>query len=166
MNAVNSKVDYFNVLNDLLNKQIASLQTAAAYLNDIKVSIETNNLESLQQLIKHNDIPLSRIEEQESERFAVIEACGYEKNKTGFKQCIESFDDDNKTLTTLSDLLYDVMDELQMATTVSDLLITKNKNRVKQSLSILTGTTLKKDHTYSSTGKANPDDLKRNLAIA
>jgi len=166
MNELNSKAECFSLFKGLLIKQIDSIQIATVYLNNIKTSIEANDLESLQLLIKHNEIPLSQIEDQETERFSLVERCGYEKNKSGFKQCIESFDDDSKTLGSLQISLSKVMDELQTATTVSDLLITKNKNRVKQSLSILTGTTLQKDQTYSSTGKANQDGLTRDLAIA
>ncbi len=166
MSELKTKAEYFSLFKSLLTKQIDSILIATAYLNNIKASIEANNIDTLQQLIKHNDIPLSQIEEQEKERFSLIESCGYEKNKTGFKQCIKSFDDSSDTLSSLQNSLYKVMDELQTATTVSDLLITKNKNRVKQSLSILTGTTLQKDSTYASNGKSNQDSLTRDLATA
>jgi len=160
------KQECYTLLNELLEKQISSLTIATRYLNDIKDAIESNNLESLQQLIKHNNIPLSQIEELENSRFSLIESCGFEKNKQGFKKCLKACDDTQGTLNILHKKLNSALVELEKATKVSDLLVLQNKQRVKKSLDILTGSTIKKDHTYSSQGTTNQDSLTRPLAIA
>jgi len=155
----------FNLLSDLIIKQTEAISKACVYLNDLKKSIEANNLEALKYLIQHNDIPLSQIEEHEKSRFSLIHQYGFDNTVEGYTQCIETFDDDEKSLSGLQTRLNDVMNELQMATKVSDLLVTKNKQRVKQALSILTGSSLLKDHTYSATGNKKEDRLTRPLAI-
>ncbi len=166
MNQANLTQSAFEQLSDLFLKQINSLDKATAYLTEIKSSIEANDLEALKRLIQQNNIPLSQIEEHEKARFELIKHYGFENTKAGITQCVASFDDGKKSLQALHDRLNKALSVLQKATTVSDLLITKNKQRVKQSLSILTGTSLKTDPTYSSTGNNNQDSLIRPLAIA
>jgi len=166
MSQLANKQDVYTVMSDLLFKQIKSISKATNYLNEIKTAIESNDLESLKDLIQHNDIPLAQIEEQEKSRFAFIHQYGFENTQQGFTQCIDTFDNADKNLSTLQSQLNDALSELQTATKVSDLLITKNKQRVKQALSILTGTSLQKDHTYSATGSKKEDSLTRPLAIA
>jgi len=156
----------FKLLSDLIIKQIEAISKACTYLNDLKKSIESNDLEALKHLIQHNDIPLAQIEEHEKSRFSLIHQYGFDNTVEGFTQCIKTFDNDKKSLSRLQDRLSDVMHELQVATKVSDILVTKNKQRVKQALSILTGTSLLKDHTYSSSGNKKADSLTRPLAIA
>ncbi len=153
-------------LNDLMTQQIQAINKATQYLNDIKSSVESNDLETLKQLIQHNNLPLSQIEEQEKARFALIKELGFEQTKKGFTQCVTTHDDTRHSLSQLDTALNLAMKQLHTATTVSDLLISKNKQRVKQSLSILTGASLQTDPTYSSTGNSNKDHLIRPLAIA
>lgn len=160
------KQECYSSLYELLTQQIASIKVATTYLNDIKNSIESNDIESLQHLIKHNEIPLNKIEEQETARFSLIESCGFEKNKTGFERCVKACDDSNKSLSDIYSQLNHSLDELQKATEVSGLLVSKNKERVQKSLNILTGNSIKKDPTYSSQGTTNNDSLTRPLAIA
>jgi flagellar biosynthesis/type III secretory pathway chaperone len=160
------KNECYTLLSELLTKQIASLNVATSYLNDIKECIETNSLEGLQSLIKHNKIPLSQIEDLEISRFSLIESCGFEKDSQGFERCIKACDNSDKSLSQLNEQLNSSLSELQKATEVSGLLVAKNKTRVKNSLSILTGNSIKKDPTYSSQGTTNSDSLTRPLAIA
>jgi len=156
----------FSQFHQLLTQQISSLKMAATYLNAIKESIHSNDLEALQKLIKNNAIPLSDIEKYETERFNLTEQCGFEKNKNGFISCIKSHDNSDLTLDTLQKELYNAMDELKIATEVNDLLVTKNKQRIQHSLEILTGTTLNKTQTYSAEGTKQQGGLTRPLAIA
>lgn len=166
MSNLEKNKDISGLLSDLLIKQTEAINKACVYLNDLKKSIEANDLETLKHLIQHNDIPLSQIEEYEKSRFSLIHQYGFDKSAEGFKKCVAAFDDDKKSLGHLLTQLHDAMSELQTATKVSDLLVTKNKQRVKQALSILTGTSLIKDHTYSASGNKKADSLTRPLAIA
>ncbi len=160
------KQECYSLLSELLTKQISSLDIATSYLNDIKNSIESGDFDSLKNLIQHNKIPLSQIEEQETARFSLIESCGFEKNNQGFERCVKACDDGTGTIKELYTQLQASLDSLQKATEVSGLLVSKNKDRVKKSLNILTGNSIKKDPTYSSQGTTNQDSLTRPIAVA
>lgn len=166
MSSLAVKEDAFSLLSNLLIKQTEAITKASDYLKSIKESIESNDLESLKHLIQHNDIPLTQIEEHEKSRFNLIHQYGFDNTAKGITQYIDTFDDDINSLRNLQTRLNESMSELQTATQVSDLLVTKNKQRVKQALSILTGTSLIKDHTYSASGNKKADSLKRPLAVA
>lgn len=166
MKIVDKDKNCFSLLSNLLTHQISFVEQASDYLNQIKLSIEKNDVETLQTLIKNNNIPLNQIEEHEKARFNLINNYGFEKTKEGFLACVKSFDDSEQSLIELHSKLLKALDMLQVSTKVSDLLVTKNMQRVKQSLSILTGTSLAKDPTYSASGYTHKDSLTRDLATA
>lgn len=166
MNAAQPITDHFLLFKTLLNEQIEYLETTNQYLADLKESIQSNNLEALQKLVKTNVIPLSQIEALEESRFSLTEQCGYKRNKEGFIACLKACDNDAQVLNELQIKLFDTMKQLKEATQVNDLLIGKSKKRVQDSIHILTGMTLLKDQTYSNKGTKDHGGRSRTIAKA
>ncbi|MBL7005278.1 MAG: flagellar protein FlgN [Gammaproteobacteria bacterium] len=150
----------------LLTTQIDSLVSTTNYLLEIKTSIQNNDLEALQQLIKSNNIPLAKIERLENERLTLTQKCGFKADKSGFKECIIANDNQQKTLDSLQAELFNVMQELKKATEVNHLLVSQNKNRIDKSLSILTGISQTSNQTYSVSGIKEEGKHSRPLAVA
>lgn len=159
------KTERYSLIKSLLTEEIQLINKATDYLDKIKLSIETNDLEQLQALIRNNEIPLQQIEISEQQRLAMASQYGFEQNKQGFTQCVEHSDDKNNTLMTFLNNLYDAMEALKKATMVNDLLVFKNKTRVQNSLHILTGSK-QQDQTYTDKGSKQDSKHSRPLAIA
>ncbi len=152
---------------ELLRAHNACIESANAYLASIKSAIAENRLEALQQSLSGPEMPMAEIERLESERHALLQACGFDGDDDGFRKCIAWCDDDGGHIYDLYQQLVKNLVQLQRAIQLNSLLVSKGQDRVRRSIGILTGIgDNSQAKTYRSDGKTSADSGRRDIAIA
>lgn len=154
-------------LSELLQAQNDRITGASEYLMAIKNAIADNQLDNLQQSLASPDLAIEDIENLEQQRHQVLARFGFDQNNDGLEKCIDWCDDDQNRLSGLYQQLIKRLVELQHAIQITSLLVNKGQERVRRSISILTGagpsTTCK---TYSSKGQTINPAGRRDIAVA
>ncbi len=154
-------------LSALLANHVAQIDVATAYLRSVKQAIADNNVENLQQALEHPDFDVDAIERLEVERHRLLETHGFSANFAGFEKCIAWCDDADGGLAKLYQQLVQSLIALQHSIQLNQLLVNRGRDRVRRSLSLLSGLGgAGQARTYGSDGKPEPTAGRRDIATA
>lgn len=155
----------FQQMNALLTRQIDEIDGISSFLQAIKKAIATNELDSLKQLLSQQN-PLENIGSLETQRHQLLTTFGYELSQQGMEQCIDDCDHEG-VLGSLYQSFQQSLSDLQHAIQVNNLLIDKNKIRIRNSLKLLTGQqNADSTNLYSRRGQALAHNNGRSIAQA
>lgn len=156
----------FQKMTTLLSKQDEEIQGIIVYLGDIKNAIATNEIEVLNTLLTQQPLPMEDISNLETQRNQLLAAYGYELTQQGLEKCISECDA-NGSLDKQYQSFQQALSHLQRSIQVNSLLIDKNKNRINNSLKLLTGQqNSDNSKTYASNGRTSSYSNKRSIAQA
>lgn len=152
---------------ELLLAHITSIAEANAYLLGFRNAIADDNLDALQQALRHPEAAFESIERLERQRHHLLGESGFSRDRAGFEECVRWCDDEHRRVSNLYRQLVDALVELQHSIQVNSLLVNKGKDRVRRTIGILTGHGESDDgNTYSRKGKTSEGASRRNIAIA
>ena len=148
----------------LLGRQTDELEAINAYLGDLKSAIAEGETEVLNELLTQQRLPIAEMEDLESQRHKLLEIYGYQPDREGLLGCIAWCDSD-EIISRQYELFRQALLRLQRAIQVNSLLVSKGKERVRQSLQLLVGQTNNEQATtYASNGKTDGDHQLRTIA--
>ena len=124
-------------LASLLEQQLESIRHNREILDDVKALISQNDNAGLLQLLEQRPIDLSGLESMQSEQHQLLQSWGFGDDETALKQCAEACT--SETLYALYETLEAELKALREGLMINDLLIRKNQQRVRQSISLLSG---------------------------
>ncbi|MCP4187857.1 MAG: flagellar protein FlgN [Gammaproteobacteria bacterium] len=150
----------------LLVHQKEELDAINTYLDEIKSAIVENDAESLNTLITQQRLPIAEMDDLEKQRNCLLETYGFKANRDGLLSCIAWCDKD-EAITRQYELFRQALLHLQRSIQVNSLLVSKGRERVRQSLQLIMGQpTSEQVTTYSSRGKAEDNCNHRTIAQA
>jgi len=150
----------------LLIRQTDELEAINAYLVDIKAAIAEGETEVLNKLLTQQRLPIAEMEDLESQRHRLLEIYGYQADREGLLGCI-AWCDNEEIIARQYELFRQALLRLQRGIQVNSLLVSKGKERVRQSLQLLVGQANNEQAittTYASNGKTDDDSLLRSIA--
>jgi hypothetical protein len=149
-------------LAQLLETQTDELQAINSYLTRIKNAVAENDIEKLNQLVAQQRLPIKEIEDLQAQRHSLMSTYNFESNNAGIEQCIEWCDQQGKLAQGYQTFKQELM-QLQRSLQISDLLVSKGQNRIRQSLHLLTGQS-DNAKTYTSSGQSMDSTDGRSIA--
>ena len=149
-------------LSSLFETQTSELQAVNSYLIKIKNAIAENDVEALNNLVDEQTLPIREIDLLQAKQRQLMSSYNFQPTREGLEKCIEWCDKEN-TISKQYQTFKVEMEKLQLSLQVSDMLINKGQNRVRQSLHLLTGQTVN-TRTYTSTGHSQESTEGRSIA--
>jgi flagellar biosynthesis/type III secretory pathway chaperone len=154
-------------LSQLLQTQLAKVDEVNHYLQELKTSIAKNDIEAINGTLTKNNLPIGEIEDLESHRNRLLSQYGFEANKDGQTACIKWSDDNEGNLSKQYQLLSESLVQLQRSIQINALLVNKGQDRIRRSVSLLTGQlNNEKTITYSKNGQTRDATNKRSITQA
>jgi flagellar biosynthesis/type III secretory pathway chaperone len=154
-------------LSQLLQTQLAKADQVNHYLAELKTSIAQNDIEAINGTLSQNNLPLGEIEDLENHRNQLLSQYGFEANKEGQVSCIKWCDDNEGNLSKQYQLLSESLIQLQRSIQINALLVNKGQDRIRRSVSLLTGqVNNEKSSTYSKNGQTHAATNKRSISQA
>lgn len=156
----------FRQLNALMPKQLGELEDLNGYLDNLKSKIANGELGELNRLVADQPFAIDTIEKLEQQRADLLAQFGFEIGREGFLACIR-WCDQNEALRSHYTQYEKRLKQLQQALLSNHLLVSKSRERIRQSLHLLTHQTpAEKSAIYSACGTAETASCKRSLAQA
>lgn len=152
----------YQSLTDLLQNQTTELQTINNYLTQIKNAVADNDVEALDQLVTQQRLPVAEIEDLQIQRQQLMSNYNFDADNTGFEKCIDWCDQQGTLASQYQNFKQELM-LLHRSLQISDLLVSKGQNRIRQSLQLLTGQTVN-TKTYTSNGQSQDSTDGRSIA--
>ncbi len=150
----------------LLVHQTEELDAINTYLGEIKSAIVENDTESLNTLITQQRLPIAEMDDLENQRNGLLKVYGYQVGREGLLSCIAWCDKD-EAISRQYELFRQALLRLQRAIQVNSLLVSKGRERVRQSLQLIMGQPASGEvTTYSSIGKTEDSNSHRTIARA
>ncbi len=150
----------------LLVDQSAELDAINTYLAEIKSAIVENDTESLNTLITQPNLPVTEVDKLENHRNHLLKQYGFKPDRDGLARCIAWCDKDG-IISQQYEMFQKAVLRLQHTIQVNNLLVSKGRERVRQSLQLIMGQpTSNRMTTYSSNGKTADNDGHRTIARA
>ena len=154
-------------LSQLLQIQLTKVDEVNHFLVELKVSIAQNDIETINATLSENDLPIAEIEDLEYHRNQLLSQYGFEANKEGQAACIKWCDDNEGNLSKQYQLLSESLIQLQRSIQINALLVNKGQDRIRRSVSLLTGQVNdEKSSTYSKNGQTHSTANKRSISQA
>ena len=154
-------------LRQLLQMQLTKIDEVDHYLVELKASIAQNDVEAINGTLSGNNLPIDEIEDLEKQRNQLLSQYGFEVNKEGQAACINWCDDSEGSLSNQYQLLSESLIQLQRSIQSNALLVNKGQDRIKRSVSLLTGqVNNEKSTTYSKNGQSHDASNKRSISQA
>jgi flagellar biosynthesis/type III secretory pathway chaperone len=154
-------------LDQLLQMQLATVEEVNQYLVELKASIAQNDIEVMNSSLSENNLPIDKIETLEHRRNQLLIQYGFEASNEGLTECIKWCDDNVGSLSKRYQLLTDSLIQLQQSIQINALLVNKGQDRIKRSVSLLTGQVgYEKSSTYSKNGQTYDAINKRSISQA
>jgi flagellar biosynthesis/type III secretory pathway chaperone len=154
-------------LSQLLQMQLAKVDEVNHYLVELKDSIAQNDIEAINGTLSQNNLPIGEIEDLENHRNQLLTQYGFETNKEGQAACIKWCDDNEGKLSKQYQLLSESLIQLQQSIQINALLVNKGQDRIRRSVSLLTGqVNSEKSNTYSKNGQTHGATNKRSISQA
>jgi flagellar biosynthesis/type III secretory pathway chaperone len=154
-------------LSQLLQIQLTKVNEVNRFLVELKVSIAQNDIETINATLSENDLPIAEIEDLENHRNQLLSQYGFKANKEGQAACIKWCDDNEGNLSKQYLLLSESLIQLQQSIQINALLVNKGQNRIRRSVSLLTGQVNdEKSSTYSKNGQTHGTANKRSISQA
>lgn len=151
----------------LLQTQITKVDEVNNYLVELKDSLARNDIEAIDGTLSENNLPVSEIENLEEHRNQLLGQYGFEANKEGQAACIKWCDDNEGSLSRQYQLLSESLTQLQRSIQINALLVNKGQDRIRRSVSLLTGQVdNEKSSTYSKNGQTYGTTDKRSISQA
>ena len=155
------------ILSQLLQAQLAKVDEVNHYLLELKDSIAQNDIEAINGTLSQNNLPIGEIEDLEDHRNQLLSQYGFEANKEGQAACIKWCDDNEGNLSKQYQLLSESLIQLQRSIQINALLVNKGQDRIRRSVSLLTGqVNNEKSSTYSKNGQTYTANNKRSISQA
>jgi hypothetical protein len=151
-------------LTQLFDTQTSELQAINSYLTKIKYAVAENDVEALNNLITEQRLPIKEIEILQEKQHQLMSRYNFKSNNTGLDKCIAWCDRQDKLLDRYQ-IFKQEMETLQHSLQISDMLVSKGQNRIRQSLHLLTGQTVN-TRTYTSSGQSQESTDGRSIAHA
>ncbi len=159
-----SQQECFQQLDRLLQRQTAEFDGINAYFCDIKTMIADGDSEQLSQLLTRQGLPLSEIDDLESQRHKLLKLYGFDADREGLLACIQRCDQ-NSILSQGYQRFEQALLRLQHSIQLNSLLVSKSQKRIRESLHLLTGQAAPNNvRTYSSSGLTQDLSSKRKIA--
>ncbi len=150
----------------LLVHQTEELDAINTYLGEIKSAIVESDTESLNTLITQQRLPIAEMDDLESQRNCLLEMYGFKPDRDGLLSCI-AWCDRGEAISRQYELFRQALLRLQRAIQVNSLLVSKGRERVRQSLQLIMGQPASEQvTTYSSRGKTEENNNYRTIAQA
>ena len=149
-------------LSHLFETQTSELQASSSCLSEIKNAVAENDVDALNSLVAHQRLPIKEIENLRVQQHQLMSSYNFESNNAGLESCIDWCDRQDKLFRQYQ-AFKDAMLVLQHSLQISDMLVSKSQNRIRQSLHLLTGQTVNA-RTYSSTGESQDSTDGRSIA--
>lgn len=146
----------------LFETQTCELQAINSYLSEIKNAVAENDVDALNNLVSRQALPIKEVENLQVQQHQLMSNYNFESNNAGLESCIDWCDRQGK-LSQQYQAFKDAMLVLQHSLQISDMLVSKGQNRVRQSLYLLTGQTVNA-RTYTSTGESQDSTDGRSIA--
>jgi len=154
-------------LSQLFQLQLTKVEEVNHYLVELKTSIAQNNIEAINSNLSQNNLPIAEIENLENRRNQVLSQYGFEADNEGQLGCIKWCDDSDESLAKLYQLLSISLVQLQKSIQINSLLVNKGQDRIRRSVSLLTGqVNNERSSTYSKSGYSQGANNKRSLSQA
>jgi flagellar biosynthesis/type III secretory pathway chaperone len=154
-------------LSQLLQTQLAKVDEVNHYLVELKASIVQNDVEAINGTLSENNLPIGEIEDLEKHRNQLLGQYGFDANNEGQAECIKWCDDNEGNLSKQHQLLSESLIQLQRSIQINALLVNKGQDRIKRSVSLLTGqVNNEKSSTYSKNGQSDDVSNKRSISQA
>jgi flagellar biosynthesis/type III secretory pathway chaperone len=154
-------------LSQLFQKQLARVDEINLFLIKLKASIAQNDSETINTTLSENNLPISEIEEFENSRNKLLNQYGFEANIKGQTACIKWCDNNEGNLSKQYQFLSESLVQLQQSIQINALLVNKGHDRIRRSVSLLTGqVNNEKSSTYSKNGQTNLTANKRIISQA
>ena len=154
-------------LSQLLQVQLSNIDEVNNYLVELKTSIAQNNIAAINDSLTQNSLPITDIEALDNHRNQLLIRYGFSADKDGQTACITWCDNNDGVLLNLYQSLTDSLIRLQRSIQVNDLLVSKGQDRIRRSVSLLTGqSNTDKSNTYSKSGQAGVAISKRSITLA
>ena len=149
-------------LSHLFETQTSELQAINSYLTKIKNAVAENDVEALNNLIEEQRLPIKEIEILQEKQHQLMSKYNFESNNTGLEKCIAWCDRQDK-LYDQYQIFKQETELLRHSLQISDMLVSKGQNRIRQSLHLLTGQTVN-TRTYTSSGQSQESTAARTIA--
>jgi flagellar biosynthesis/type III secretory pathway chaperone len=154
-------------LDQLLQTQLATVEEVNQYLVELKTSIARNDIGAINGTLAEHNLPINEIEKLENRRNQLLIQYGFEASNEGLTECIKWCDDNEYNLSKLYQLLTDSLIQLQQSIQINALLVNKGQDRIKRSVSLLTGqVSNEKSSTYTKNGQTHDTTNKRSISQA
>lgn len=154
-------------LSQLLQAQLVTVDEVNHYLTELKTSIAQNDIDAINGSLTGNSLPIGEIETLEKHRNQLLNQYGFEANEEGQVACIKWCDDNEENLLSQYQLLSESLIQLQRSIQINALLVSKGQDRIRRSVSLLTGqVNNEKSSTYSKNGQTNGTTNKRSISQA
>lgn len=154
-------------LSQLFQTQLARVDQINLFLIKLKASIAQNDTEAINTTLSENNLPISEIEEFENSRNQLLNQYGFEANIKGQTACIKWCDNNEGNLSKQYQLLSESLIQLQQSIQINALLVNKGQDRIRRSVSLLTGqVNNEKSSTYSKNGQTRDATNKRSITQA
>jgi flagellar biosynthesis/type III secretory pathway chaperone len=154
-------------LSQLFQTQLTRVDEINLFLIKLKASIAQNDTEAINTTLYENNLPISEIEEFENSRNQLLNQYGFEANIKGQTACIKWCENNEGNLSKQYQLLSESLIQLQQSIQINALLVNKGQDRIRRSVSLLTGqVNNEKSSTYSKNGQTNLTANKRSISQA
>ena len=154
-------------MDQLLQTQLATVEEVNRYLIELKASIGQNDIEALNATLSAEYLPINEIENLENRRHQILIQYGFEASNDGLSECIKWCDDNDGILFKRYQTLIASLVQLQQSIQINALLVNKGQERIKKSVSLLTGqVNNEKSNTYSKNGQTYDSISKRSISQA
>lgn len=149
-----------------MQEQIDQVNGYLQLLDSIKQCVISNDVDELNRLLTQGRHQPDAIENTRQQQYTLLQSCGYAENEAGLRSFIK--DNPNPVLVETRQRLTTQLEQLDKSLLVNGLLITKNQQRVRQSIQILSGhESSNPPSTYSRQGNLNDNrSATRRLARA
>lgn len=154
----------FVQLNALMAKQIVKIEDLNGYLDNLKITIANGNFDQLDHLVSKQSLPVEEIDDLEHQRTRLLGQFGFGANRDGLHKCIQWCDQDDVLKNTYT-RFEQSLQQLQHAVQLNHLIVSKSRNRIRQSLHLLTRQAPAGENTtYSACGVTETSPSKRSIA--
>lgn len=154
-------------LGQLFETELVKVNEVNDYLIELKTSIAQNDIEAIDDTLSEKSLPIDEIEGLENRRHQLLIQYGFDTNKEGQAACIKWCDDKEGNLSKQYQLLSESLTQLQRSIQINALLVNKGQDRIKRSVSLLTGQVNNENtSTYSKNGQTHGAINKRSISQA
>ena len=163
MNKTSSQLCH-DELSQLFETQISDLRAFNRFLTRLKNAVAENDIDGINNLVAQQKLPTAEIEKSLVKQQKLAWEFNFEANNTGLEKCI-NWCDEGGTLVRQYEEFKQELVLLQRSLQISNLLVSKGRNRVRQSLQLLTGQTAN-TRVYTSSGQSQDSTDGRSIAHA